>query len=274
MLGVRGRGGIIENVNEAPAPTKESFLKTLHDDPEGHYAEYTRRFGNVLNADNAATLFDEYNADPAVNRVPVHTAASEVRDALFERKLAEPAPEGKDAVVFTAGGNAAGKSTIAELSKAGDASHVVLDSTFSNAGHARNLVDKALGASKPVLIQYVMRPVDEAFRGMLERANTEGRVVSIRQMLSSERGAWSTVRDLQQEFADDPRVQFQFFDNSGAAPRETSAPPELKGYAESKTELHDILDSEYRQGRISEELYHRIGGTEVNRSAPEVQKGE
>lgn len=257
-----------------PAPTKESFLKTLHDDTEGHHNEYTRRFGNVLNADNAATLFDDYTADPAANRVPVHEAASEIRDSLFEKKLAESAPEGKDAVVFTAGGNASGKSTIAELSKAGEAAHVVLDSTFSNTDHARSLVDKALAASKPVLIQHVVRPVGEAFRGMLERAKTEGRVVSIRQMLNSERGALGTVRDLQQEFADDPRVAFRFYDNSGASPRETAAPPELKGYAESKAELHDILDSEYHQGRISEDLYRRIGGTEINRGIEEVRGRE
>ena len=80
-------------------------------------------------------------------------------------------------------------------------------------------MDKALAANKPVLIQHVVRPIGEAFLGMLERAKTEGRVVTIRQMLNSERGALATVRDLQQEFADDPRVQFQFFYNSAPAAR-------------------------------------------------------
>ena len=87
-----------------PAPTNESFLKALHDNLQAHHDEYTRRFGNVLNADNAATLFDDYNADPATNRVPVHEAASEIRDSLFEIKLAEPAPEGKAAVVLRLAG--------------------------------------------------------------------------------------------------------------------------------------------------------------------------
>jgi hypothetical protein len=40
--------------------------------PKYYLSEYLRRFGNVLNADNAATLFPEYNADPAAYRAAVH----------------------------------------------------------------------------------------------------------------------------------------------------------------------------------------------------------
>jgi hypothetical protein len=47
-----------------------TILSKLESDPAYYLAEYARRFGNVLNANNAATLFDEYNEDPA--RFSIH----------------------------------------------------------------------------------------------------------------------------------------------------------------------------------------------------------
>jgi len=75
-------------------------------------SEYTKRFGNVLNADNAATLFDEYNGNPAKYRVAVHPAAQWIRDELFRRALGAHAQAGRNRVVFTAGGNASGKARV------------------------------------------------------------------------------------------------------------------------------------------------------------------
>jgi len=40
-------------------------------DPERYLSAYTKKFGNVLIADNAATLLDEYNRHPAKYRVAV-----------------------------------------------------------------------------------------------------------------------------------------------------------------------------------------------------------
>jgi len=51
---------------------REKFLAALHADPEAYFREYQRRFGNVLNADYAATLFDDYNASPVNLRAAVH----------------------------------------------------------------------------------------------------------------------------------------------------------------------------------------------------------
>ena len=67
--------------------TREGTIGQVESDPEHFLAEYTRRFGNVLNADNAATLFDRYNRDPAKYRVAVHPAAQWIRDELFHRAL-------------------------------------------------------------------------------------------------------------------------------------------------------------------------------------------
>jgi len=178
-------------------------------------------------------------------------------------------------VVFTAGGNCSGKTTIVRLSGASSAAHAVFDSTFSDTEHARRLVVQALESGKHVVIQHVYRPLREAFQGMLERSRTEGRVVSIRQMIHSQRGAATTVRNLQRAFGDDPRVSFQFFDNSGGAPREIPVPRQLSdaasGYTEASDILHAILDSEHRQRRISDDARHKIRGSGDTGSHEKIQ---
>jgi hypothetical protein len=71
----------------------ESFLDELRSDPARFSDEYKRRFGNILNADDAATLFDRYNASPLTMRTVVHPAATELRDSLLQERLAEDAPQ-------------------------------------------------------------------------------------------------------------------------------------------------------------------------------------
>jgi hypothetical protein len=240
---------------------REETLRDLRANPEPYLAEYSSKFANVLNADDAATLFDEYNQDPAKYRVAVHPAATWIRDELFRRALAETASEGRNRVVFTAGGNAAGKSTAISFIKEGSAPQVVFDSTFSNPEHARRLVDQALAAGKRVTVLYVDRPLEDAFHGMLERAGLEGRVVTISQLIGSHRGAAETMRDLWRDFSRDTRFQFRFVDNSGDAPRldtiELAVPQD---YTEIGKRLYELLDTEYRAGRITAAAYHRIRG--------------
>ena len=95
-------------------------LDKLAADSARYLSEYSTRFENVLNADDAATLFEEYNADRARFRVAVHPAATWVRDELFRRALAEVPINRRARVVFTAGGNAVGKSTALRLFSGAD----------------------------------------------------------------------------------------------------------------------------------------------------------
>jgi len=112
---------------------------TLQANPEYYLAEYTGRFGNLWNADDAATLFGEYCEDPAKYRVAVHDAATWIRDEQFRRAMAEAPPEGNSRIVFTAGGNAAGKSTALLFTKERARAQVVFDSTLSNLEHTARL---------------------------------------------------------------------------------------------------------------------------------------
>ncbi|HWD99691.1 MAG TPA: zeta toxin family protein [Bryobacteraceae bacterium] len=241
--------------------TRETILAKLAEDPERYLEEYERRFGNVLNADNAATLFEEYEADRARYREAVHPAATWIRDELFRRKLREEDAQRRDTVVFTAGGNAAGKSTALEFTGAHREARAVLDSTFSNPEHARKLVNQVLAAGKRVVILYVRRPLDDAIRGMLDRAADQGRVVTIEQMIRSDRGAAETMQSLWREFHPNPRVAMRFVQNSSADAREASVELAMpKGYTVNRRALHEILDAEYRAGRITESVWRRIRG--------------
>ncbi len=70
-----------------------------------------------------------------------------------------------------------------------------------------------------------------------------------------------TAVKLSKEFENDPRVAMRFIENSSAGARESSvdlAAPQ--DYTETSKRLHELLDSEYAAGRISEPVYRRIGG--------------
>jgi hypothetical protein len=249
--------------------TRESTIAQLESDPEHFLAEYTKRFGNVLNADNAATLFDPYNRDPAKYRVAVHQAAQWIRDELFRRALGQRAEAARNRVVFTAGGNATGKSAALAASGAQSGAQIVLDSTFSNAEHATRLVNDALGAGKAVTIHYVTRPPGEALMGMIDRARSDGRVVTVDQLINSQRGAAETVRKLWDRYREDPGVTFHFLDNG--ADRTSEGGIEIaipQNYTESRKLLDDLLDREYAGNRISEATYRRIRGSGPEHGKP------
>lgn len=241
---------------------RETVFASLATDPDAYLARYRERFGNILNADSAATLFEEHNHDPARYRAAVHPAAVWIRDELFRRALRERVAPGRNRVAFTAGANAAGKTTAISFSRAAEISQVVLDSTFSNAGHAGRLVDQTLAAGKRLTILYLRRPLREALEGMLERAETEGRLVSIRQLLESGRGAAETVRGLWRQYGKDPRLQFRFIDNSGGSAHiagiDLTAAPD---YTEISKALYEDLERYYRDGQIGQKTYRRVRGS-------------
>jgi hypothetical protein len=188
-------------------------LEKLAADSARYLSEYSARFDNVLNADDAATLFDEYNGDRARYRVAVHPAATWVRDELFRQRLTAASGEGAY-IVFTAGCNAAGKTKVIRSSRVCKSAHAVFDSTFSNLGHARRLVARALVANWRITVLHIDRPLDEALPGILERSRFEGRLVRIGQIVHSHRGAPETVRALWNDFQDDYRIVFRFVANT------------------------------------------------------------
>jgi UDP-N-acetylmuramoylalanine--D-glutamate ligase len=241
------------------AEVRANALRLTQDNPEGLLEEYTRRFGGVLNADNAAELFPEYAASPASRaqfRPAVHPAAQWVRDELFARALTDP---NVHEVIFTAGGNGAGKSA------GGLTGDVVMDTTLSNPEHSEKLVEAALDAGKSVQVVYTYRPIQQAFEGVLDRAHVEGRTASIGTLIGTHEGAAQTVRSLAHKYAGHPDVRFWFIDNSGTNP----APGDIaltwkQDYRKNRDQLYDILESQRAQ--IPEYVYRAAQGTGYRRA--------
>lgn len=246
---------------------QEAMLSRLELAPESYLAEYRKRFGHLLNADDAAELFTEYCESlesRARLRVAVHPAAQWIRDELLRRTLAEPDLLGGNKIVLTAGGTGSGKSTAANYAR-----HVlswaqaVYDSTLSHTGHAQGLIDDVLAAGKYVTVIYVFRPVEIAFLNVLERARKQGRTVAISSHIKSHQGAAEMARTLAKHYHQDDRVSFQFVDNSGTLDEIRESDSTLarpRKYAGVKERLHAILDDAHRTGRISDAVYRASAG--------------
>ncbi len=217
-------------------------------------AGYRRRFGSVLNADNAAELFPDYAESLESRtkyRAAVHPAAQWVRDELFNRALGDPTVK---EVVFTAGGNGAGKSI------GSPSADLVMDTTLSNPEYSARLLKATLDAGKKAVVAYTFRPIAEAFEGVLERSQREGRTVSIGTLIKTHQGAAITVTQLFEQYKHNPNVQFRFVDNSAPEPSTaTIALTRKQNYGEVREQLHAILES--KRSEISESVYEATKGS-------------
>ncbi len=235
---------------------RTSALAALEKDREGYLVEYSKRFGNVLNADNAAELFPEYAASLESRvryRVAVHPAAQWIRDVLFERALADPLVK---EFIFTAGGNGAGKTSGIPR---GD---IVYDSTLNNADHAQRCIEGCLMAGKSVVVAYTYRPIREAFLGVLDRATSEGRTVAVDTVIRTHTESARTSALLVKVFHDVAQVSFRFVDNSSDGPRIGDiALTRKEDYAGKRDELYSLLEAE--RDRIPEYLYAATAGSKA-----------
>ena len=204
------------NLPEDNVAMQQRSIERLRADPQGFVNRYRIEFKDHFNPDNAAELFPEYSSSTenrAKYRIAVAGAAGWVSDEAFKQRLAEPdeAP-----VLFTAGGTASGKSTIA--GPATDGGLIVFDSTFSNGELSKRRLQEALGSGRKVEVCYVYRDPREAWAAAKERAKKEGagRTVTSQAHVSTHGGAAKTVAWLTAEFSDNPQVEFRYFENSTA----------------------------------------------------------
>jgi hypothetical protein len=180
-------------------------------------SRYRTEFGNHFNPDNAAELFEDYSSSAenrAKYRIAVSPAAGALADEAFKRRLAEP---DKTPVVFTAGGTASGKSTVA--APAAEDGLVVFDSTFSNYELSKARLQQALDSGRRIVVLYLYRDPAEAWEAAKDRTDREGagRAVTPKAHSLTHQGAAETVARLAMEFANHPQVAFQYFANSTAA---------------------------------------------------------
>jgi hypothetical protein len=200
-------------VGEA-AFVQQKTIERVKANPQAFVDEYRERFGDHFNSDNAAELFPEYSSSPenrAKFRSAVAAASEWVTGEAFRQRLAEP---DRKPVLFTAGGTASGKSTLADVEV--KASFIVFDSSFSNYELSKRRLQEALDSGRNVQVHYIYRDPLEAWRWTKIRAANEGagRTVTPQIHAFTHAHAASTVARLAEEFAGDPRVQFRFYENA------------------------------------------------------------
>lgn len=251
-------------------------IGVLESDPERFQRRYLEQFGRILNADNASELFADYAKDAETRARlvrAVRAPAAALIDRLFIDLLREVPAPGKHGVVFTAGGNAAGKST----SVVGDSdAHIVFDSTFSAREPSIANIQKALDGGHPVAVRYLWRDPEVAFRAALVRAMLTGRTVALRGLLQTHVGARNTVLHVADHHAANPRVVMYVYENTseGLQPRNLNW---LKWHADCQADvlagrLRDVLEEEHASGRISDTVY--AGTRSLNANERNVHAAE
>lgn len=256
---------------------EEQFRQQVEADPDAAMAEYHKRFGNVLNADNAKELSPDYLKDRATAAPAVHETASWLVKQLYKKELAQPAPPGKDnTVVFTAGGAGAGKTTAIENSPderdAVDRAQIIYDGTLRPSHKAMGKVDEALKAGKQAQVMYVYRNPIEAFQfGVIKRAirqekeHGSGRTVPIDEFVAQYTSIDKSMEDLSRTYSDNPNFHMSVIDNSfgpGQAQLSSLASlPPSPDPVKLKAELMEVLNAEYKSGRVSRKIYEATVST-------------
>ena len=284
-----------KNTEPTGNPITDRFSQKLRADYDAAVAEYATRpdakGGDVLNTDTARELSPDYLKD-RTKSADVHEPASAFIKRVYAQRLHAPTPPGKErAVLFTAGGTGAGKST--GLTKLGDAlgaPEITYDTNMNKLSSAIQKIDQALEAGRDVRIMYVYAdPVDAFYQAMSRAMNMakregSGRTVPIGEHVNTHVGARKVISELEERYKDDLRVDFYGVNNSlgkGNAQRSDIAklpPVNENGLREilerALQESHargDVTDA-IRDGFLAESSSLRNKGVERRVPAP-VQRG-
>jgi len=229
--------------------------------------EYRRRFGRVLNADNASELFEDYSASHetrATRVAAVRPAAARIVEVAFTELLSEPVDVGRTPlVVFMSGGNGAGKSSSIA---AGDPAHIVFDSTLSQFEPSRLNIERALAAGLDVEIRHLARDLEESWDAVMDRAMHEGngRTVTLAGFLATHRGARATFVRLAEHYVGNSRVGLLVYENGAALGRGVRSLDWLRARPAVQPELlspklREALDQALAGGRVTSAVYEGCG---------------
>lgn len=225
--------------------------------------------GKILNTDVARELSPEYRAD-RTRSADIHEPASEFTKQYFAHKLRQQTPEGKEPlVIFSAGGTGAGKTTAIQNSKdlkkvLGNA-EMVYDTNMNKLSSSEKKIQQALQANRKVMIAYTYRHPVEALTGgalpramRMERDLGTGRTVPLSEHLKTHIGSRQVIEELSKKYKDNPNVELRIIDNSrGAGKARKTTLDKLPKHDQIKLrkELHDALQREHQEGRISDAVH-------------------
>lgn len=147
-------------------------------------------------------------------------------EAQFQRLLKERKGKGDGTVVFLAGGNGAGKSTVA--AKIGNSHDFTIDSTLGNLEVAKKQIDAILANGQTPEIHFVYRTTGQALEGIAHRVKNGGHIVSPLSFANSHVKSRENLRLLSEAYGD--KIHLHIYDNSvDGVPEITLKQLEAKG---------------------------------------------
>lgn len=172
--------------------------------------------GGILSVDDASELIDVYQKNKSENRIATNVVASKLVEQAFNHKLNNLDPKKDNVAVFTAGGPASFKSTIASdfIAENQLNPQFIFDSNLANFNTAVSLIDKTLNKGLGVRIIYSYRNVIDAWKSNLERAGKHERVVALNTFIRNHLEAPETLIKLQEKYQDNPKITFELFNQN------------------------------------------------------------
>ena len=185
-------------------------------------------------------------------------------EAEFQRLLKDRKGKGNGEVVFLAGGNGSGKSTVANAD--GAEADFIIDSTLGNLEVAKKQIDAVLSNGQKPAIDFVYRTPEQALKGVVERVENGGHAVSPLSFADSHTKGIKNLRLLADEYGD--KIAIRIFDNSvEGMPRLTLEELEAKGipdHAELRARANEVLG---QYGGLA----RQVGARSVDGSGAEVE---
>ena len=256
----------LDGLSDADAAVQARAIRAVEADPDGLAQRYQARFGKVVGADHAKTLFGEDYTDPESrtrHTQAVHQPSSALAHHIFETRMQAASPG--DLILMLSGGPGSGKtSSIRNIPELPDVAHTIYDSNLTRRDGATRDIEAALDANLDVGIVHVLRDPVVAFRdGVVPRAETQGRIVTIDQHVRNHGQARETFRALQKQYADNDRVGFTVIDNRGSAPEVVGVDVlnhEEYNEDDVRRRITHALEDAHATGRISDAVYAATKG--------------
>lgn len=180
---------------------------------------------NILSGDEVRKSMPGYNRLDWRTHVDKSGFVGPKLEERFQRLLKERKGKGNGSVVFLAGGNGAGKSTVASGLGAAD---FIIDSTLGNKDVARRQMKAIIANGQKPVVAFVYQTPEQALENIGGRVRNGGHIVSPLSFADSHTRSVENILALAEEFGD--KIDIRVYDNSVAgAPRITLEQLKAKG---------------------------------------------